>query len=70
MQFRLGKITIEPEDEQITIPVYIYEDEEFITEAPLATISYQASFNSSKPMDEYFDDAKEHAKKTIKLLNY
>lgn len=68
--FRIGKIIIEPEDEQINIPVYIYEDEEFITEAPLVTINYQASFNSSKSMDGYFDDAKEQAKKIIKFLNY
>ena len=70
MQFKLGKITIQPEDEQIDIPVYIYEDEEFITESPLAIINYQSLFNSSKPLAEYFDDAKEHARKTIKLLNY
>ena len=70
MQFRLGKIIIEPEDEQISIPVDIYEDEEFITEAPLASIIYQTTFNSSKPLAEYFDEAKEHARKTIKLLNY
>ncbi|EFE51773.1 hypothetical protein PROVRETT_09501 [Providencia rettgeri DSM 1131] len=70
MQFKLGKITIQPEDEQINIPVYLYEDEEFITGSPLAVINYQTLFNSSKCMDEYFDDAKEHAKKTIKLLNY
>lgn len=42
MQFGFGKIVIQPEDEQINIPVYLYESDEFITESPLVTINYRA----------------------------
>ncbi|EKT55580.1 hypothetical protein [Providencia sneebia] len=69
MQLRLGTITIHPDDEQINIPVDIYKGEEFITGAPLANIVYQSTFNSSKPLAEYYEEAKDHALNVIKQLN-
>ena len=69
MQLKLGTVVIHPEDEQISIPVDIYKGEEFDNGSPLANILYETTFNSSRPLIEYFDEAKEYARQTIKQLN-
>ena len=69
MELKLGTVIINPEDEEISIPVDVYKGDEYSVDFVLANIVYQTNLNSSKPLAEYFDEAKDHARKTIKLLN-
>ncbi|MEX9949247.1 hypothetical protein AB7X11_12100 [Providencia alcalifaciens] len=69
MELKLGTVHIRPEDEQITVPVDVYMGNETVSDSPKAYLMYQASFDATKPLSEYFKEAKEYARQTIKELN-